>query len=544
MDLFFLIAKNMEAVILLAKFMNTIQTQIQFSQVLIQKTFRFIRNSILLSFLFYLHCNPAKYENPCAPNSSYFQRTFQLKIILGDKSSFCGVSGADPLLNNSSANTGSSTNTGNSNPTGNNPANTVTPPTSLSYPQNFYTFTQGVSIASVTPALTGTVTSCAANPVLPAGLIIDNVTCAITGTPTVGSALIDYVITASNSAGSISATLRLRSLFGSAKFAYVPNFGSNNISAYTVDPNTGVLTAGATIGFGTGTRDIAVDPSGKYLYVIGNTSNNIQLYLINSTNGDLIPSGSALATGTNPNSVTVDPTGKFVFVANASGTISCFKIDPATGLLSASASVAAGVTTRWIRVAPNGRYAYAVNGGSNDMYIYSIDQISGILTQVGVPILTGGDPRSIAISPDGRFLFIAEYNSNHVTPYTINLATGGVSVGSFITLVNAPESVFVHPSGKYVYAAYVAPGPIGNIVTNSINFTTGALTSGIIAANGAVSPTRVIVDPSGKFAYSSSYSSSSITLYNLDPSNGNITLVTSYTPGTNPNGIFVTGGNP
>ncbi|MBK6608842.1 MAG: beta-propeller fold lactonase family protein [Leptospiraceae bacterium] len=544
MDLFFLIAKNKETVILLAKFMNIIQTQIQFSPVLIRKAIRFIRNSILLSFLFCLHCDPAKYENPCSPNSSYFQRTFQLKIILGDKSSFCGVSSADPLLNNSSANTGSSTNTGNSNPTGNNPANTVTPPTSLSYPQNFYTFTQGVSIVSVTPAITGTVTSCAANPVLPVGLFIDNATCAITGTPSVGTALIDYVITASNSAGSVSATLKLRSLFGTAKFAYVPNFSTNNISVYTVNPNTGILTAGPTVGFGSGTRDIAVDPSGKYLYVIGNTSNNIQLYLINNTNGDLIPSGSALATGTGPNSVTVDPTGKFVYVANASGTISCYKADPTTGLLTAGANAPAGATTRWIRVAPSGRYAYVVNGGANNMYIYSIDPISGSLTQVGVPIITGNDPRSVAISPDGRFLFTAELNANQVTPYSINLATGAVTPGSFITFANAPESVFVHPTGKYVYAAYSAGGTIGTVVTNSINFTTGAITAGTSASSGGIMPNRIIVDPSGKFAYSSSYNGNNITLYNLDPTNGNITLVTSYSPGTNPNGIFVTGGNP
>ncbi|HRG48820.1 MAG TPA: beta-propeller fold lactonase family protein, partial [Leptospiraceae bacterium] len=84
----------------------------------------------------------------------------------------------------------------------------------------------------------------------------------------------------------------------------------------------------------------------------------------------------------------------------------------------------------------------------------------------------------------------------------------------------------------------------GTVVTNSINFTTGAITAGTSASSGGIMPNRIIVDPSGKFAYSSSYNGNNITLYNLDPTNGNITLVTSYSPGTNPNGIFVTGGNP
>ncbi|HMW06323.1 MAG TPA: beta-propeller fold lactonase family protein [Leptospiraceae bacterium] len=502
--------------------MSRIETIVNFFKFLNHLKLSLFISSLLLLFLC-ANCNRTKYSNPCDFNSAFFQRAFLSKIILGDKTPLCGI----PTTTNNS-----------------NPNTSITPITSFTYTQSIYTMTQGVSISPIIPSLTGTITRCATTPSLPAGLIIDNATCTITGTPTVGTTLTDYSITATNALGSMSTNLKIRSLFGVGKFIYIPNFSSNNISIFSIDPNTGNLTTGGTVGFGTGTRDVAVDPSGKYLYAVGNSSNNIQLFLINNTTGALTASGSPLSTGTNPNSVTVDPTGKFVYVANGAGTISIYKADTATGLLTSINSIPSGTTTRWIRVDPYGKFAYAVNGGSNDIYIYSIDSASGNLTQVGSPLATGNDARSVTITPDGKYLYVANFNVNQVTPYSINQVTGTLTVGSFLTFANSPESVFVHPNGKYLYVAYTATGPLETVASNPINSLTGAISTGILATNGIVSPNRVFVDPSGKFAYSSSYNSNSITVYTIDPNSGNITLNTSYTPGTNPNSLFVTGANP
>ena len=42
------------------------------------------------------------------------------------------------------------------------------------------------------------------------------------------------------------------------KFAYVANLGSNNVSAYTIDANTGALTMVAGSPFGAGSKPVGV----------------------------------------------------------------------------------------------------------------------------------------------------------------------------------------------------------------------------------------------------------------------------------------------
>src|SRR5690348_15242045 len=54
----------------------------------------------------------------------------------------------------------------------------------------------------------------------------------------------------------------------SLMFAYVANKGSNNVSAFTIDPRTGALTAvGSPAAAGTSPLSVAVDPTGKFAYV-------------------------------------------------------------------------------------------------------------------------------------------------------------------------------------------------------------------------------------------------------------------------------------
>ena len=92
-------------------------------------------------------------------------------------------------------------------------------PTSLSYSQTQYTFTQGISISPVIPTISGSITECGYSFFTPR-LNLENTSCTLSGTPSVGTALTDYKITANNAAGSVSTTISIRTIFGSAKFAY------------------------------------------------------------------------------------------------------------------------------------------------------------------------------------------------------------------------------------------------------------------------------------------------------------------------------------
>lgn len=85
------------------------------------------------------------------------------------------------------------------------------PPTALSYPTPT-TFSKNNTITSLSPTVTGggPITSFTSSPALPAGLTLHPTSGVISGTPTAISAATNYLITASNSGGSTSATVTIR----------------------------------------------------------------------------------------------------------------------------------------------------------------------------------------------------------------------------------------------------------------------------------------------------------------------------------------------
>ncbi len=82
-------------------------------------------------------------------------------------------------------------------------------PSGLEYPQSSIVATVGTAIVTDTPTVTGTVTSYAVTPTLPAGLNLSASTGAISGTPTAPSAQNSYSVQASNTVGSTTATVHI-----------------------------------------------------------------------------------------------------------------------------------------------------------------------------------------------------------------------------------------------------------------------------------------------------------------------------------------------
>jgi WD40 repeat protein len=71
----------------------------------------------------------------------------------------------------------------------------------------------------------------------------------------------------------------------SGKFVYGSNRGYNTIVVYTIDPVDGTLTPVQQQTTGATPRNFAIDPTGAFCIVAGQTSNDIRLYTINTTNG-------------------------------------------------------------------------------------------------------------------------------------------------------------------------------------------------------------------------------------------------------------------
>lgn len=116
-----------------------------------------------------------------------------------------------------------------------------------------------------------------------------------------------------------------------------------DINEYTIDSRTGALTLSPRSPFSApvGVAGLAVDPTGSFLYVLDSTevdtqaSNQVVGFSINPFNGGLTRLlSSPVPTGSGTNGLAVDPTGRFVYVTNFDdNTVSGYAIEPRTGAL-------------------------------------------------------------------------------------------------------------------------------------------------------------------------------------------------------------------
>jgi 6-phosphogluconolactonase len=78
----------------------------------------------------------------------------------------------------------------------------------------------------------------------------------------------------------------------SGKFLYASNRGHDSIARFTIDQRSGRLTeAGWTPSGGKGPRNFTIDPSGHFLLAANQNSANIAIFRINAKTGDLKPAG-------------------------------------------------------------------------------------------------------------------------------------------------------------------------------------------------------------------------------------------------------------
>ena len=100
----------------------------------------------------------------------------------------------------------------------------VAAPSNLSYGPGTAVFTVGTTIQPMSPTITGgAATGYSSSPALPAGLILDDVTGVISGTPTAVTANANYTIMASNLTGNATAILAISVNAAAAGVQFIPN---------------------------------------------------------------------------------------------------------------------------------------------------------------------------------------------------------------------------------------------------------------------------------------------------------------------------------
>jgi 6-phosphogluconolactonase len=272
-------------------------------------------------------------------------------------------------------------------------------------------------------------------------------------------------------------------------------------------------------------------PSGRFAYVADVIPGGVTGFSV-AESGVLTPiPGSPFAAPTGTAFVTTDPSGRFLYALNCgadcsgsgAGSIAAYTIDQGTGALTsiAGSPFTAGEWPYSLAVDPTGQFAYVANFGSGDVYSFSIDSQSGVLTQIGVPIAAGSHPISVVVDPWSQFVYAANTGSSNVSAFSINFdGTLSSVAGSPFFAGEFTSGIAASTNGQFVV---VSAGPGAFVYSIGA---TGALS--LVAGSpyaAGTGPTGVSVDPTDNIVYVVNGASNNVSAYSFNDSSGKLTPV-------------------
>ena len=225
-------------------------------------------------------------------------------------------------------------------------------------------------------------------------------------------------------------------------FVYGLSSTPAQIDGYTFDSVTGRLTvlAGFPVSLtGVGSSDLAVDPSGRFLYTTNPNSNEITSFSILQS-GNLSPLLTTPSSTVSPRAMTFSTSGQFLFSLNSGGSatgpgsVSVFTVSSSGALTQVAGSPFAAGALPVSAVFSKG-VLYVVNEGSANLMAFALDSRTGQLTQIkGSPYALQAAPVSIASAVRGAFLVVT------------NSAGGGA--GSISVFSVAPDGTLSSVTGS------------------------------------------------------------------------------------------------
>jgi 6-phosphogluconolactonase len=184
------------------------------------------------------------------------------------------------------------------------------------------------------------------------------------------------------------------------RFIVAPDKGLDQIHVFSLDVERGKLVPIAPsikARYGAIPRHVTFHPTRPYAYVVNEADSTVNAYHWNSDTGALqpfqrIPTTPTTYVGNNTGAeIAIAPSGKFVYASNRGhDSIAIFAIDIATGTLEhAGWESVRGRKPRFFCLTADGRILYAANEDSHTIVEFHVNAESGQLTPTGQVIETG-----------------------------------------------------------------------------------------------------------------------------------------------------------
>ena len=183
------------------------------------------------------------------------------------------------------------------------------------------------------------------------------------------------------------------------RYAYVSDLGLDKVLIYKFDAASGKLTNpgsnqkdsfSATLPPGSGPRHVAFSRNGKFMYVLSELQSTVTVFVNDAREKYRdVQTISALPkdfSGRNDAAeIAIHPSGKFLYSSNRGHeSIALLKIDPGTGKLAAAGDFSVeGKEPRHFAIDPFGDFLLAEDQLSDKIVTFRIDQKTGALTPTG-----------------------------------------------------------------------------------------------------------------------------------------------------------------
>lgn len=313
--------------------------------------------------------------------------------------------------------------------------------------------------------------------------------------------------------------------------------------------STGELGAPSLAGEMTNPSFLALHPTKKYLFAVGEVSEvggkkggGVAGFAIDLGTGKLSLINQQSSGGAGPCHIVVDPEGKNALVANyGGGSVAALPIAADGRLSPASAFVqhtGSSVNPRRqkephahsINVDPGNRFAFAADLGLDKVLVYRFDPSKGSLEAHEPPaaaVAPGSGPRHFAFHPSGRFAYVINEMLLTVTAFAYDAQAGKLTEVQTVTTLPpgakggglSTAEVQVHPSGKFLYGSNRGHDTIAIF---SIDEKTGKLTPVGHEPTQGKTPRNFGIDPTGAFLLAANQGSDSVVVFRIDPSTGKL----------------------
>ena len=274
---------------------------------------------------------------------------------------------------------------------------------------------------------------------------------------------------------------------GNNHFVFVADLGLDQVRCFVFDPVAGTLTTNTTlitpVAPGSGPRHITFDPQYQRAYLICQNSSTVIGFNYDSTNGILTPfqTNSTLPaggfSGNQTAEIAVHPSGQFLYGSNRGyNSIVVYTINPTNGTLTQVQQQPTDAVPRNFAIDPTGGYCIVAAQNANTIRLYSINQQTGKLTSTNQIISTISSPVCILpfiIEPPQPVLTLLP---NSATGLTLSLS----NTLSLFTYQLYESPALASPGTNWNLVATGRPGQTNFMRTNALAqefFKAGVLTN-------------------------------------------------------------------